>query len=69
MGFLLGEIVEYIVKKFTDSENQMDIKRHISKYNDQVSLFLYITNDTMRSFFELTIGMIVKFESSIYCNT
>ncbi|XP_035725858.1 BRISC complex subunit FAM175B-like isoform X1 [Vespa mandarinia] len=30
MGFLLGEIVEYIVKKFTDSDNQVDIKRHIN---------------------------------------
>lgn len=69
MGFLLGEIVEYIVKKFTDSDNQVDIKRHISKYNDHVSLFLYITNDTMRSFFEFTIGMIVKFESSVYYDT
>jgi len=33
MGFLLGEVLEFIVKTYTDSDNQVEtIKTHISKY-------------------------------------
>lgn len=34
MGFLLGEALEFIVKTYTDSDNQVEtVKIHISEYN------------------------------------
>ena len=41
MGFLLGEALEFIVKTYTDSDNQVEtIKIHISEYSRLDNLHL-----------------------------
>lgn len=42
MGFLLGEVLEFVIRSYTDSDNQVEIiKIHISESTHfSVSLFL-----------------------------
>lgn len=46
MGFLLGEALEFIVKTYTDSDNQVEtVKIHISEYNCLDALCLLVNNE------------------------
>ncbi|KMQ85327.1 brca1-a complex subunit abraxas-like protein [Lasius niger] len=46
MGFLLGEALEFIVKTYTDSDNQVEtVKIHISEYNCLDALRLLVNNE------------------------
>lgn len=46
MGFLLGEALEFIVKTYTDSDNQVEtVKIHISEYNCLDVLCLLVNNE------------------------